>query len=163
MITLYQGDLYAGIYSDWCLVERERLAQRHLQALDKLMQCHIGRNDFEMAIEVGQSILSIDPLHEEVHRNLIFSYGRLSRRSEAAAQFQLCADRLMLELKVFPMPETVRVYQQVMTTSMGKSLPDSNRVLIERANRANAAFQRAGSNLLQILAEIENMNFSTGD
>ena len=160
-VDLYKGDLFTGIYGDWCLIERERLSQKHLQAQGELMHCHIHQNNFAMAIELGQSILANDPLREEVHRDLIFCYGRLGRRAEAAAQFQLCMDYLMLELKVYPMPDTVSIYQQIMTTSMSESFPVSNRDLYERANRANAAFQQASNRLVKILNEIENLNSVT--
>jgi DNA-binding SARP family transcriptional activator len=157
-INLYQGDLFTGIYGDWCLIERERLAQKHLQALGELMHCHIRQNNFDMAVEVGQSILTDDPLREEVHRDLIFCYGRLGRRAEAAEQFQLCADYLMLELKVYPMPDTVSTYQQIVTGAMSQSLAGTNRDLLQRVNRANAEFQQAGNKLIKILNEIEYLN-----
>ncbi len=41
------------MYSDWCLIERERLARKYLQALGELMYCHIRLKDFAQAIVVG--------------------------------------------------------------------------------------------------------------
>ncbi len=160
-INQYQGDLFTGIYSDWCLIERERLAQKHLRALGELMHCHIQQNDYATAIGVGQSILNSDPLREEVHRDLIYCYGQLGHRAKASAQFQLCVDYLMLELKVHPMPETVRIYQEIVTGSISDSLPAPNRDLLERANRAKLEFQQAGNNLIRILSEIENLSSVT--
>jgi hypothetical protein len=67
----------------------------------------------------------------------------------------------MLELKVYPMPDTVSTYQQIVTGSMSKSLAGTNRDLLERVNRANAEFQHAGNKLIRMLNELEYLNSST--
>ncbi len=36
-VLLYKGDLLEGYYQGWCLLERERLQNMHLNTLDKLM------------------------------------------------------------------------------------------------------------------------------
>ena len=153
---LYKGDLYAGILSDWCLIERERLARNYLKALNELMQCYMRQNNFAKAIEVGQTIIGEDPLREEVHRALIACYGRLGHRAEAAAQFQQCADYLMVELQILPMPDTVSVYQQVMTASIMNILDTPNSELLKQAHRAHTEFRQADDKLNKILDEIEN-------
>lgn len=156
-IDLYQGDLYAGIFTDWCIVERERLARMYLQALGELMYCHMRRNEFSEAIEVGQTILNIDPLREEVHQALIACYGRLGYRAEAVAQFQQCADYLMAELQVFPMPDTVAIYQQIMTACLNNDCDQLESELLKEACRAYADFQRAGDRFVKILDEIDEL------
>ena len=160
-VNLYQGELYSGIYVDWCLIERERLARKHMQALGELMHCHIRQNDLVKAIEIGQTILNIDPMREEVHRGLIFCHGKLGHRAEAAAQFQQCAHYMISELQVYPMPDTVRVYQQIMAGYMNNNVARSNGDMVERARRANIAFQKAGNKLIRILDEIENLQSAT--
>jgi DNA-binding SARP family transcriptional activator len=159
--SLYRGDLYPGVYADWCLIERERLARMHLRALGDLVGCYIGQFDFTIAVQTGQTILSIDPLREEVHRALIFCYGQLGQRSSAVAQFELCADLLMTELQVLPMPDTVRVFQRAMASRPSPNLTQAGPDLLNRAYQASAEFQQAGSRLIAILEEIENLESST--
>lgn len=154
-IDLYQGDLYEGVFTDWCLVERERLARMHLQALGELMYCFVRQNAYQGAIEVGQTILNEDPLREEIHRVLIYCYGRLGYRAEAAAQFKLCTDNLMSELQVFPMPDTVVTYQQIMTRYLNNSRDTSKFDLLKEAYRAYADFQLAGEKLIKVLDKID--------
>jgi len=154
-IDLYQGDLYTGIYCDWCLLERERLARKYLQALGELMYCHIRLQDYDKAIEFGQIILEIDPLREEVHHALISCYGRLGYRAEALAQFQLCTHYLMHEVQVLPMPDTVLTFQQAMAGCANNYLDTQSSELLKPAHRALAQFQQAGNELHKILSEID--------
>ncbi len=160
-IDLYQGDLYGDIFADWCLIERERLARMHLQALGDLLHCYIRQRELSKAVDIGQRILSIDPLREEIHRALIYCYGQLGYRSEAAAQFHLCADSLMNELQVLPMPDTVCIYQQILAGCTNYGQSRLNYELLARARKANIEFQQAGDKLIRILDEIENMDAAT--
>jgi len=41
------------------------------------MYCYIRQNEYQEAIEVGQTLLDNDPLREEIHRALIYCYGFL--------------------------------------------------------------------------------------
>ncbi len=160
-VDLYKGELYEGIFSDWCLIERERLALSYLQTLIELMNCYFRQNDFAKAIEIGQRITKIDPLREEAHRTLILCYGRLGNRAAAAVQFQLCADHLMTELEVLPMPDTVMAFKQIMNMSVSNIPDSSNPELLKQAHRAHAEFRRASNKLNKILYEIENSKFDT--
>lgn len=154
-IDLYQGDLYDGIFSDWCLIEREHLAISYLHALKELMYCNYRQNNFAKAIEIGQAIVNEDPLREEVHRALIIYHGRLGNRAAAAVQFQRCADYLMTELQVLPMPATVVAYQNIMNASVTNNFDTHNSELMKQAHRAHTEFRRAADKLNKILHEIE--------
>ncbi|MDX1412607.1 MAG: BTAD domain-containing putative transcriptional regulator [Candidatus Promineifilaceae bacterium] len=157
-IALYQGDLYTGIFTDWCLVERERLACRYIQALCELMNLYIRQEEYHEAIAIGQLVLSNDPLREEVHRELIYCYGHLGLRAEAAAQFKLCTDSLMTELQVFPRRDTVAAHQQAMATCISHIFDTQKSTLIRDAFRAYVEFQQAGDKLAMLLAEIDKVS-----
>jgi DNA-binding SARP family transcriptional activator len=111
--AVYQGDLYDGIYADWCLVERERLARLYLRTLGQLMASLMQRGGYQEAIGLGREILRRDPLREEVHRALMRCYWLSGRRSEAVRQFQVCSTLLMEELQVTPMGATIGLYNQI--------------------------------------------------
>lgn len=149
----YTGDLCAGLYADWCLIERERLARVRLAALGELMNIAINAAEYGRAIELGQTILRDDPLREEVHRALIVVYGRCHQPTTAVRQFQLCARLLQTELGILPMPETIAAYRQVLADGAVIALDSP---LIENPNRhelqaAFAAFQQASLQLQQLL------------
>lgn len=146
-LGIYGGELFTGLYADWCLVERERLSRMHQQALADLMYAHIRLERFETAIEVGQAILREDPLREDIHRALMRCYGFLQDRRSVQRQFRHCSEVLYEELQVLPMPETVKAYQQSMVSlvcNQAKSLPDAR---AHSALRALRDFQDAGDRL----------------
>lgn len=152
-ITLYKGKLYEGIYADWCLVERERLDRMHLRAMGQLMACCMRRNAYQQAIDWGRSILSKDPLREEVHRALMYCYWQMGRRPQAVRQFQQCAQALGEELQITPMPETIAIYQQIVEDRLQKAVDNSPgpASLQEELQDAFSDFQQAGQRLNALL------------
>jgi DNA-binding SARP family transcriptional activator len=112
-LDLYGGDLLDDTYDDWCLSERERLRLLHLRVLREL-QCHYRRcRAFEKAIACGHRLLALDPLQEDVWRELMRCYVDAGQRPMALEQFQRCRDMLRRELKIEPMPETRELYRQI--------------------------------------------------
>jgi DNA-binding SARP family transcriptional activator len=132
-VELSVGDLMDGIYSDWCLIERERLARLRLRAQGQLMASYVSRHAYQRAVEIGQMILSEDPLREEVHRALMHCYWQMGHRTQAIQQFHLCAVELMNELQVSPMPETISLYRQI----------TEERLVIVRSNTETETYPRA--------------------
>ncbi len=112
-VALYQGEFCEGIYADWCLLERERLARLHLRLLGELMFSAMQQGAFETAVELGQHILQIDPLREEVHRALMHCYHALGLYAQAMRQFHHCTNLLQAELRIMPLPETITLFSQI--------------------------------------------------
>jgi DNA-binding SARP family transcriptional activator len=112
-LTLYRGDLLEGCYDDWCLAERERLQLLLLRVLKRL-QCHYRHcQAFDAAISYGHRLLTLDPLQEDVHRELMRCYVEAGQRPLALEQFQRCRETLRQELDIEPMPRTWRLYRQI--------------------------------------------------
>ncbi|MFN2188154.1 MAG: BTAD domain-containing putative transcriptional regulator [Candidatus Promineifilaceae bacterium] len=111
--ALCAGPLLDEIYSDWCLIERERLSRQRLFGLGQLVHCLMERGAFGEAIERCQKILELDPLREEAHRALMRCYYKMGLRSDGIRQFQICANFLLDELGIYPMPETIELYRSL--------------------------------------------------
>lgn len=150
-IELYRGDLYEGIYADWCLLERERLSRLYLRGLGQLMASLMQRQQFEEAVVVGQRILQRDGLREEVHRAIMYCYAQLGDYAAAASQFQQCGQLLQEELHVLPMPETIRLYQQIVEDRVKQTLPAAAASHHEQIRQALVMFQNAAAHLNQLL------------
>lgn len=156
--SLYQGDFCEGIYADWCLLERERLARLHLRVLGQLMHCYLQRNAYEEAIEMGQRILQVDPLREEVHRALMLCYRHTGLYAQALRQFHLCARLLEAELKLMPMPETIALFSQI-TAEHNTGIQQKNDMpLVLTAELQEAVFQlqTASKNLAHLMSKYES-------
>jgi DNA-binding SARP family transcriptional activator len=68
---------------------------------------------YEQAIAYGERILEIDPLREEIHRELMQIYAQMGQRPKAVQQYETCRARLMTELGIVPMPETRKLHSEI--------------------------------------------------
>jgi len=146
-VSLYQSDLFAGLYADWILTAREQFARRHLHALGELMAACLARHAYTAALAHGQTILAADPLREEVHRALMLCYWRLGQPGQAVQQFHHCARLLLEELHILPLPETRALYQQLLEERL-QHPHTANDTAVHAAYRD---FLRAGDRLNTLL------------
>jgi DNA-binding SARP family transcriptional activator len=131
-VQLYQGDLLEGWYQDWCLIERERLQQMFLEALDKLMIYHAARGELETSLGYGSHILRYDRAREHTHRLLMQLYYRMGNRTAALRQYQKCKVVLEEELSVTPAASTTALYKQICADQLAATLPidDNSQIVI---------------------------------
>ena len=110
-VGLYRGRFLDGFYEDWVLSEAERLREAYREALEGLLRHHRALGNYAQALEYGRMALAQDPLHEELHRDLMELYGVLGRRSAALRQYEACRRILHEELGVEPGSE-IRVLRE---------------------------------------------------
>jgi DNA-binding SARP family transcriptional activator len=144
-VELYQGDLMDGFYDDWCLYERERLHQTFLRILSRLMVYHGAKAQYDEGIAYGQRILSLDPLREEVHREVMRYCQLAGRRACALRQFEACQRALREELGTDPMPETMALYRRIQERRRdeGELLAEHQDALTSQTRRALAQLHGA--------------------
>ena len=112
---LYRGDYFEqDIFADWCAEDRERFGEIYLEMMARKAQCHALRGEFAEAVEVCRKALVRDPCRESFHRDLMEHLVRLGHPDRAIAQFRHCQAVLASELGVEPMPETQRLYRQIL-------------------------------------------------
>ena len=105
-IACYTGDLLEGFYDEWALRERERLRMLYLDSLGTLLRRHSEMGALEPALRCGRQILALDPLREDIHREVIRLHVRNGHRALALKQYECCRAALQEELGVAPMEET---------------------------------------------------------
>lgn len=100
-------DLLPGLYDDWVLIERERIRQRILHALEALseMLAVVGR--FADAIEAALLATSAEPLRESAQRALIKAHIAEGNLTEARRSYHAYRDLVNRELGVAPSDEFV--------------------------------------------------------
>ena len=69
-----EGDLLPDWYDDWLEIERERLRQLRVHALEHLGEHALRRGRFGAAIDRALAAIAADPLRESAHRLLIRAY-----------------------------------------------------------------------------------------
>lgn len=115
ILGLYKGELLEGFYEDWALRERERLHTLYLKSLIYLLQYYGFRRVYEKAIAYGQQILGLDPLQEEIHREIMRLYLESGQRTRALRQYEICRSALNAEFGISPMEDSLALYNQIVT------------------------------------------------
>jgi len=121
-VDLYRGDFLAGFsvrdapaFEEWAVVERERLWELAVQALEQLAAYHMARGEHRQAIEYTRRLLALDPWREEAHRQLMLLLAHSGRREAALAQYEVCRQALAEGLGIEPSKVTRALYQRIRT------------------------------------------------
>jgi DNA-binding SARP family transcriptional activator/predicted ATPase len=112
--NLYRGDLLPGCYDEWILPERDRLRQRHLQALEHLLLLSEAQGDTVSAIRSAQRLLGLDPLSEDLYRRLMRQFALNNDRASALRVYHTCVTTLQREMGIDPSPATREAYERLM-------------------------------------------------
>lgn len=89
-VSLFTADLLPDWYDEWILLERERVRQVRLRALEQLCEGRAAAGCYAGAIEAGMAAVSADPLRESAHRAVIRTHLSEGNVGEALRQYELC-------------------------------------------------------------------------
>lgn len=118
--TLYRGSFLQGFavpdaleFEDWQLVQQAQWQQTAVSTLHRLILQARQENQLPMAITAARQLLTIEPWHEEAHRQLIWLLAQSGQRSSALAQYETCRRLLADELAVDPEAATTALAEQI--------------------------------------------------
>ncbi|HEV3464041.1 MAG TPA: bacterial transcriptional activator domain-containing protein, partial [Actinomycetota bacterium] len=100
--ALLASDLLPDWYEDWVLLERERVRQLRLHALEALCQRLTGAGRYGQAVQAGLAAVAGEPLRESAHRTLIQAHLAEGNPGEALRQYRLYTRLLADELAIEP-------------------------------------------------------------
>lgn len=95
-------DLLPGLYEDWAIMERERIRQRMLHALETLSRRLVNAGRYADAIHAALTAINADPLRESAQRALIEAHAAEDNWGEARRSYECYRDLLRRELDVEP-------------------------------------------------------------
>lgn len=127
-------------YEDWAATPREALAGLRLRLLQAYARVLEQRGDYDRAAGLLRQVLELDPLQEEVHRNLMRLYASSGSRHQALRQYHACREVLRAELDADPEPETDALHDDILK---GKLAP--------RAHAGEAAIHAEAAPLPAVL------------
>jgi TolB-like protein/DNA-binding SARP family transcriptional activator len=117
--ALYAGELLHGLtidsetFESWRRAEALRLRAEFVDVLFQLMTQAAEGGRFDRAIEIGERLLALDPLHEGATRCLMRAHNASGRRSAAIQLYRALADRLQAQLEAQPEAETSALYAEI--------------------------------------------------
>lgn len=118
-ILKYATDLYKGsylpnrVFEDWTATERERIQLLAINAMINLGELNLESNPSE-SIRLAQEALIIDPTWEEAYRLQMLAYQAKKNRPQVIKTYNNCIKVLDEEYGIDPLPETRKIYDQVM-------------------------------------------------
>ena len=98
----FQEDLLPGWYDDWILIERERIRQVRLHALEALCERLVAEGRYAEAIDAALTAVAAEPLRESAHLVLMRAYEAEGNRGEALRAYEHLRKLLWRELAVEP-------------------------------------------------------------
>jgi len=121
-VNLYRGEFLSGfylsdapLYEEWLLGERRHLQRELEEILELIIKVYAAQGDYRRAISHAQRWLSLDPLREVPHQELMRLYAWDGDRAAALNQYQKCSEVLIEELGVDPAPETQSLYDRIIS------------------------------------------------
>jgi DNA-binding SARP family transcriptional activator len=95
-------DLLPGLYDDWIVIERERMRQRMLHALEALSQLLAQAGRYADAVEAALTAVNAEPLRESAQRALIEAHRAEGNWVEVRRTYIAYRDLVRRELGVEP-------------------------------------------------------------
>ena len=127
-LDLYRGDFLQDFslpdslpFEEWLTVEREHYRRLYMRGLQEMAQLYEAASDFHAAIEVLERALAINPLQEDMQREIIHLLYLAGDRPSAIQRYDQLRRLLDEELGVPPMAETRRLYDAIVTGALEKS------------------------------------------
>ncbi|MGJ4941461.1 AfsR/SARP family transcriptional regulator [Bradyrhizobium sp. HKCCYLS1011] len=114
-VDAYVGPFLDGCDDEWILQERERLHCLFVRSTFELMRTAAIQERYERALDFGRRILATDPLRESVQRDVMLLFVLNGQRVEAVRSYKRLVALLRAELNIAPMPETERLYGQILS------------------------------------------------
>jgi diguanylate cyclase (GGDEF)-like protein len=119
-VDLYRGDFMNEFYVadsraflEWIVFHREQYFRKLLSSLQSLSEYHQQARNYEEVYKYAWRQVSLAPLEEQAHRQLMLYLALNGRRTAAIEQYHTCRRILADELGVEPSQETTHLYERI--------------------------------------------------
>lgn len=137
----YKGEFLDGFYSgaptfdDWIEEQRSSLSQMHEEVLCKLLAVYEDGGATDKCIEIGESLLVIDPLREKTYCSLMQAHHARRDRNKIIRCYRTCKEVLWTELRAQPGQETQELYRRLVAEDTQVTV--NKAVGLEKRSNAN--------------------------
>jgi DNA-binding SARP family transcriptional activator len=103
--AVLRGELLPGWYDDWVLLERERLRQLRMHALEVLADKLVCVGRYGEAVQAAMAAVAAEPLRESARRAVVRVHLAEGNVAEAVREYEAFRELLADELGVLPSPQ----------------------------------------------------------
>ena len=100
-------------FNEWAYAESEDLRLKLANALTMIAKDLCSLNEAEKAIPYARRLITLDPLNENSHQQLMEVYIQAGQHNAALKQYQSLEQTLRKELNLDPQPETRELYKKI--------------------------------------------------
>jgi two-component SAPR family response regulator len=112
-VDIADGSYLSDVDSVWTQIERERLGQMYVSALEELAKLYLDENRLELCLSVCQQILDRDRYHELAYQLEMRAYAALGDRSAIARLYRACKAALYNDLGIALSKETEALFHEL--------------------------------------------------
>jgi tetratricopeptide (TPR) repeat protein len=135
-LGLWQGVPLAGIPGPWADIERVRLDELRLTAIEERIDVMLALGGHHEAVAQLAVLIREHPLRERFRGQLMVALYRCGRQADALAEFAAARRFLARELGIAPGPGLRRLHQQILAADAKLDLPAVPSAPAGRANPA---------------------------
>ncbi len=114
-LAFYRGEFMKGSYDEWAEEQRAYYQEQHLRILEALASVAQKSEEWDRSLQLAHQILRDDPFREDIHCLAMRAHAALGNRSAVKDQYETLRRLLRKELGVEPVPETRKVFQELMS------------------------------------------------
>jgi DNA-binding SARP family transcriptional activator len=143
-IESYGGPFLDGEDADWVLEERERLHSLFVRAASELVCIYGAAERYDEAIATARRVIAADPFRESIFRKFIVLLLLNGQRADAIRQYERWSASFRRELGIDPMPQTVRLAEEIRSGQIFERLDAMTMQYFSRAEigrRSESAIQ----------------------
>jgi DNA-binding SARP family transcriptional activator len=122
-LGLWQGSALSGVPGPWADIERARLNELRLTAIEERIELTLALGDHHQVVAQLARLIREYPLRERFRGQLMVALYRCGRQAEALAEFAEARHVLAEELGIEPGPGLRRLQQQVLTADPALDVP----------------------------------------
>jgi len=112
-----QGDFLPTLSRPWITHKRQYFHNLNIEAWTGLAEYHRHHQDYRSALSAYETIASFAPYHEAAYRARMECYNILGETASIIETYQTLVTRLKHELQANPSPQSVRLYQQLVSNA----------------------------------------------
>ena len=112
-LTIYRGPFLGQEDHPWAVAPRDRARSRLVRVVTRVSRHLRETGQSDRAVTCLQKGLEVDPLGEEVYRELMDLLSELNRPAEALAVYERCQEELRAALGVAPSERTRMLYEKL--------------------------------------------------
>jgi DNA-binding SARP family transcriptional activator len=122
-LAVWRGEPFSGLSGPLIDTERQRLHQRHLDALELRAAIMLDRGLDATAVDELSRLANDYPLQERLRAKLMVALYRVGRQADALSVYQDIRRRLADELGVDPGPELSELHQRILRADPAVAAP----------------------------------------